>query len=153
MNTPPYFTIVPSWTCIFKRFYVETSLVYFAIKKVTCHKTDNFLFFIPVLITEPALLQSHTGKQEFLLSFQVLHQYRSLHTHHVCNLQHGLSFLQAEDLRLLLFTCRASTTLHVSENRCSCLHTGCFFNSLSHVHRISNALCIDDDVILLSTFS
>ena len=102
MNTPPYFTIVPSWTCIFKRFYVETSLVYFAIKKVTCHKTDNFLFFIPVLITEPALLQSHTGKQEFLLSFQVLHQYRSLHTHHVCNLQHGLSFLQAEDLRLLL---------------------------------------------------
>ena len=102
MNAPPYFTIVPSWTCIFKRFYVETTLVYFAIKKVTCHKTDNFLFFIPILITEPTVSRSHTDNPESSLSFRVLHQYQSLHTLHVCNLQHGLSFLQAEDLRLLL---------------------------------------------------
>src|SRR5699024_2923249 len=51
-----------------------------------------------------------------------------------------------------VFTCRASSTLHVTQNRCSCLHTCRLFDSLCHVDRISDTLSVNDDIILLTAF-
>ena len=51
-----------------------------------------------------------------------------------------------------VLTCRASTTLHMSKDRSSCLNTCCIFDSLCKIDRITNTLSIDNDIILFTAF-
>ena len=48
---------------------------------------------------------------------------------------------------------RASATLHVTQDRCTGLHTGSCLDPPCHRSGMSDSLCIDDNMMLLSTFS
>ena len=52
-----------------------------------------------------------------------------------------------------VFCCRASSTLHMTKNSSTCLHTRLFFDSLCHIHRITDTFGIDDNVMLFTAFS
>src|SRR5699024_4592985 len=52
-----------------------------------------------------------------------------------------------------VLTGRASSTLHVSDNGGTGLHTGSFLNTFCHINGISDSLCIDNDIVLLSALS
>ena len=52
-----------------------------------------------------------------------------------------------------VLTCRVSTTLHMSEDRCTCLNTCSCFNTSCHSLRMTNTLCIYDDMVFLSCFT
>src|SRR5699024_4753595 len=73
----------------------------------------------------------------------------------VClSFQKKLHCLCSHDGRVdTVFCCRASTTLHVSKNRRSCLHACLLFNLFCKADGVTDTFCIDDDVMLLSAFS
>ena len=48
---------------------------------------------------------------------------------------------------------RASTSLHVSENRCSRLHSGRCLDSSRHGRGMADTLCIDDNMMFLAFFT
>ena len=50
-------------------------------------------------------------------------------------------------------TCRASTTLHMTQNGCTGFNTGSCLDTFCHAAGMSDTLCVDDDVVFFTTFS